>query len=248
MYKDFKKSESLDTDFVGGSGIIWMFSGIILGLLVGLGMYYFTNNNSSALSMVGTVQNKIKQAQNSRPMLGNTGNMNKTRVSHKQQNNVQNNVAMKKGLEQQPRKTKFSYYAVLPTLDVPVGASKPIDTSLQVAAVSPNTQKLEKVAVSESLNVAPVKETQQQPSIEKRNIEKEGDYLLQVASYKKKSRANLTRGRLTKNGIDAYIQEKKIKGRMWYRVVAGPVDQNSISNWKNSAEKMGHHPLVISLR
>ncbi len=29
MYKDFKKSESLDTGFVGGSGIIWMFSGVV---------------------------------------------------------------------------------------------------------------------------------------------------------------------------------------------------------------------------
>ncbi len=45
-----------------------------------------------------------------------------------------------------------------------------------------------------------------------------------------------------------YIQEKKIKGRMWYRVVAGPVDQNSITSWKSSAEKMGHRPMVISLR
>ena len=231
MYKDFKKSESLDTGFVGGSGIIWMFSGIILGLLVGLGMYYFTNNNSSALSMVGTVQNKIKQAQITRLKSADTQ---KTLVSHKQTKQV-------KQIEQQPRQTKFSYYAVLPTLDVPVGSTKPIDTSLQVAATTTNNaQKIEKNIV---VDIAPVKEIQQQ-----RNIEKEGDFILQVASYKKKSRASLTRGRLTKQGIDAYIQEKKIKGSMWYRVVAGPVGQNSITSWKSSAEKMGHNPLVISLR
>ena len=231
MYKDFKKSESLDTGFVGGSGIIWMFSGIILGLLVGLGMYYFTNNNSAALSMVGTVQNKIKQAQSANQKSVHTQNSLAS----------QQRVKQAKPVEYKPRQTKFSYYAVLPTLDVPVGSTKPIDTSLQVSANGArNTQKIEKV---KSVDIAPVKEVQQQ-----RNIEKEGDFLLQVASYKKKSSANITRGRLTKQGIDAYIQEKKIKGRMWYRVVAGPVDQNSISSWKSSAERMGHRPLVISLR
>ena len=44
MYKDFKKSESLDTGFVGGSGIIWMFSGVVLGLLFGMGMFYFSSD------------------------------------------------------------------------------------------------------------------------------------------------------------------------------------------------------------
>ncbi|MCF6189291.1 MAG: SPOR domain-containing protein [Cocleimonas sp.] len=232
MYKDFKKSESLDTGFVGGSGIIWMFSGIILGLLVGLGMYYFTNNNSSALSMASTVQNKIKQAQSARSV-----GADKTKRFYNQRINQQ------KGLEQdEPRKTKFSYYAVLPTLDVPVGAAKPIDTSLDIL---PNSKSSN--IVSAPKTVAEVKQV-------KKNIEpivpvvKDGNYLLQVASYKKKSRANVTRGRLAQNGIDAYIKSKKIKGNTWYRVVAGPVDQNSVDSWKSAAEKMGHRPLVISLR
>ena len=232
MYKDFKKSESLDTGFVGGSGIIWMFSGIILGLLVGLGMYYFTNN-SSALSMASTVQNKIKQAQSAKP----AGRDKTKRLYNKQSKNQH------KGLEQdQSRKTKFSYYAVLPTLDVPVGAAKPIDTSLDIL---PN---------SKSTNIASVPETVAEVKQVEKNVKptapavKDGNYLLQVASYKKKSRANVTRGRLAKNGIDAYIKSKKIKGRTWYRVVAGPVDQNSVDSWKHAAEKMGHRPLVISLR
>jgi len=234
MYKDFKKSESLDTGFVGGSGIIWMFSGIILGLLVGLGMYYFTNNNSSALSMASTVQNKIKQAQSAK--LKPVG-VDKTRL-YKQSKNQH------KGLEQdQPRKTKFSYYAVLPTLDVPVGADKPIDTSLDIL---PNSKSANTTSVPEMV-AAEVKQVE-------KNVEptvpavKNGNYLLQVASYKKKSRANITRGRLAQNGINAYIKSKKIKGRTWYRVVAGPVDQDSVDSWKHAAEKMGHRPLVISLR
>ena len=238
MYKDFKQSESLDTGFVGGSGIIWMFSGIILGLLVGLGMYYFTSNNSSALSMVGTVQNKIKQAQSASMKQQNTASANSVPVSYKKINAPE---------KEKVRQTKFSYYAVLPTLDVPVGATKPIDTSRQVTttAITDSQKSVKTIIVEENkpLDVTPVKVVKQA-----RNIENDGDFLLQVASYKKKSRANITRGRLTKRGIDAYIQEKKIKGRLWYRVIAGPVDQNSINSWKSSAEKMGHRPMVISLR
>ena len=33
-----------------------------------------------------------------------------------------------------------------------------------------------------------------------------------------------------------------------YHVVAGPVDQNSVDNWKLTAEKLGQKPLVISVR
>ena len=75
-----------------------------------------------------------------------------------------------------------------------------------------------------------------------------GDYLLQVASFKKQSMADKTRGRLSNKGIDAYVQKKKVRGRFWYRVVAGPVDQISVDNWKLTAEKLGHKPLVISVR
>ena len=237
MYKDFKQSESLDTGFVGGSGLIWMFSGIILGLLVGLGMYYFTNNNSSALSMVGTVQNKIKQVQSASIKQQSVANINSVPVSYSKKTNPE---------KEKVHQTKFSYYAVLPTLDVPVGGIKPIDTSRQVTPVM--TEVIKKSQEVGETTLGKNKAADAQVVKQKRNIEKHGDFLLQVASYKKKSRANITRGRLTKRGIDAYIQEKKIKGRLWYRVVAGPVDQNSINSWKSSAEKMGHRPMVISLR
>ena len=224
MYKDFKQNESLDTGFVGGSGLIWMFSGIVLGLLVGLGMYYFTNDNSSALSMVGTVENKIKKAQ-----LTSTNKQRAVGLESKQP------VA-----EKEVRKTKFSYYAVLPTLDVPVGSIKLINTKLEKLSTKDSENQAVKTETIID-NVTKVASTKEKKAVN-------GNFLLQVASYKKKSRANITRGRLSKKGIDAYIQEKKIKGRLWYRVVAGPLDQSSINNWKSSAEKMGHHPMVISLR
>jgi cell division protein FtsN len=222
MYKDFKKSESLDTGFVGGSGIMWMFSGIVLGLLVGVGMYYFSGNQSSPLSTVDSVQKQIEKAQS---------NSNKvTRVAKSTA------LAIKKPsvATYKQRENKFSYYAVLPTLDVPVNSARPIET--RGTAILNNPEMDKKVAL---LNGEIEEETQ---------IIKQGNYLLQVASFKKKSKAKLTRGRLSKSGINAYIQKKKVKGRLWYRVLAGPVDQNSVDNWKLKAEKLGHRPLIISVR
>lgn len=223
MYKDFKQSESLDTGFVGGSGIIWMFSGIILGLLVGLGMYYFANNKNTQLSSVDTVQQKIASAQ-----------AKKTARSHKiaQAKNLSTNKGSR-----ELRHNNFSYYAVLPTLDVPVGpARKTIPVALSVKDhPSINKNVAEKVALLDAEDVQPV-------------ANDNGDYLLQVASFKRKDRANKTVKRLSKKGVSAYIKKKVVKGRTWYRVIAGPISSKSADSWKLKAEKLGHRPIVLSVR
>ena len=231
MYKDFKKSESLDTGFVGGSGIIWMFSGIVLGLLFGMGMYYFSNDRPR-ISVVDSLQKKIENAQAA------------NKSSHKQlaaqesQNSARLKLKADNPAKKELREHKFSYYAVLPNLDVPVGSTKPINTIKSVAIDVEETQ--DSVAldlVSEDIDI--------KEPVEATNL---GDYLLQVASFKKESMADKTRGRLSTKGIDAYVQKKMVNGRYWYRVVAGPVDQIHVDNWKQTAEKLGHRPLVISVR
>ncbi len=233
MYKDFKQSESLDTGFVGGSGIIWMFSGIVLGLLVGMGMYYFSNDKSSRIRIVDSLQKKIESTQSaerSAPSLSNFSQKTTPAADRIEPAKTRQSTA-----------SKFSYYAVLPTLDVPVNSSRPIDTRKEVINDSGNNivgqQQVEPTFQAETVT--------EDAQIEPANI---GDYLLQVASFKKQSMADKTRGRLSNKGIDAYVQKKKIKGRFWYRVVAGPVDQLSVDNWKLTAEKLGHKPLVISVR
>lgn len=234
MYKDFKQSESLDTGFVGGSGIIWMFSGIVLGLLVGMGMYYFSNDKTSRIRIVDSLQKKIESTQSAEKLAPSLSNFSQRTTP--QANKLEPAKA-------KPSESKFSYYAVLPTLDVPVNSSRPIDTRKQVVndpqnTVADNMQQAESTAQVEP---AATEETQIEPAII-------GDYLLQVASFKKQSMADRTRGRLSNKGIDAYVQKKKVRGRFWYRVVAGPVDQISVDNWKLTAEKLGHKPLVISVR
>lgn len=223
MYKDYKKTESLDTGLVGGSGIIWMFSGIVLGLMVGIGMYFLSNQNTPLMSSTDTVQDKITKAQEMKAAkLQSVANSQKSKAIKEE------------ALENEAEKPiPFSYYAVLPNLDVPVNA-KPIETRVDV--IEENKQNVEVVATQEVV-------AESQPVL----VEK-GGYLLQVASFKRKKMADLTRGRLAKKGVKAYVKQKNVKGKMWYRVVAGPVNQVGLDDWKQTAEKLGHRPMVISVR
>lgn len=237
MYKDFKKSETLDTGFTSGSSLLWMFSGIVLGLLVGLGMYFFSNDKMPRVSMIDSLEKKIQKVQTANPTSKPQSTASNTLKQKSTTTNFNSPEAKKIKIEaeQQPR-NKFSYYAILPNLDVPVSSAKPINTSQDVVA----TQE----PVADTQQTVAVKEQIEEPVAEV-NV---GDYLLQVASFKKESMADKTRGRLNNKGIDAYVQKKKVKGRYWYRVVAGPVDQVSVDSWKYTAEKLGHKPLVISVR
>lgn len=235
MYKDFKKSETLDTGFTSGNSLIWMFSGIVVGLLVGLGMYFFTNDKMPKVSMIDSLEEKIQKVQ--------------TKSSEtKNQSTVQKD-SEKAPVAEEKRTNKFSYYAVLPNLDVPVDSAKPINTSAN-GDVNANIQNSEaELELVDQYNEAVAKQNEMNDELEQLEAKPTiGDYLLQVASFKKESMADKTRGRLNNKGINAYIQKKKIKGRLWYRVVAGPVDQVNINSWKHTAEKLGHKPLVISIR
>jgi len=224
--KDYKKTESLDTGLVGGSGIIWMFSGIVLGLMVGIGMYYLSNQKTPMISSTDSVQNKIVKAQKTTPV--------KVDITNKQLQ-VDTKLSETSTSKSKGDSVPFSYYAVLPNLDVPVNTARPIETRVEI--IAEKNQEVETVVAK-------------QVDVEEKQLvaRKSGDYLLQVASFKRKGMAKLTRGRLAKKGVKAYIKEKKVKGRMWYRVVAGPVGQGNIDNWKNTAEKLGHRPMVISVR
>lgn len=239
MYKDFKKSETLDTGFTSGSSLLWMFSGIVLGLLVGLGMYFFSNDQMPRVSMIDSLEKKIQNVQASPKSEKRLNNTNSAK-----QNTLETPIA-----EEKQGKNKFSYYAVLPNLDVPVGSAKPINTS--EAAASSSIKKMtsvEEQALSDEYTKAVAIQNENNSLEIEDSPAKLGDFLLQVASFKKESMADKTRGRLNNKGINAYIQKKKVKGRYWYRVVAGPVDQTSVDSWKHTAEKLGHKPLVISVR
>ena len=227
MYKDFKKTESLDTGFVGGSGIVWMFSGIIIGLLVGLGMYYFSNMNAiDTATAAGVVQQSseqkiIKKEQFNKPLPLET-------VS------TFDKPSEKQADQKESKHGDFSYYAVLPTLNVPVGSVKALDTRASVNLDKPEKAKSNVIEKPETKgkNKAALKPAN-------------GKYILQIASFKRKSSARIALKALTKRGIKAQIQKKKIKGRLWYRIATGPLDGASAKGWKKKAEKLGHKPRIF---
>lgn len=244
MYKDFKKSESLDTGFVGGSGIIWMFSGVILGLVVGLGMYYFANNDGPSFSTIDSVEKKIATAQartrSQHQVSQATSQTTQTSAITRNQGSTgrSDQAFLSDRNDKMQRRTNFSYYAVLPNLDVPVGVAKPIKTS-HIPGDKPgmDAHAAKKAALLEAND------------IEKADASvAEGGFLIQVASFKRRSSANKTVKGLRKKGVSAQIQEKKVKGRIWYRVIAGPVGSDGVDRWKLAAEKMGHRPIVTSIR
>ncbi len=264
MYKDFKKTESLDTGFVGGSGIVWMFSGIVIGLLVGLGMYYFSNLNTnrtlSATEMTqASEQRLIKQGQlNQRPdpnQLASSTDQASPQASSAQGGSTQ---AQMKNLslvdeanrtqppENKKSDTNFSYYAVLPSLDVPVGSVKAIDIR-DSARDRVGTAHVSVLKKQPKENTAPQKsKAKGKNKASEKN--RKGKYFLQIASFKRKSSANVALRALSKRGVKASIQKKKISGRLWYRISAGSLNKVTANRWKKKAEKLGHKPRLIQLK
>ena len=260
MYKDFKKTESLDTGFVGGSGIVWMFSGIVIGLLVGLGMYYFSNlNTDNGLSVAektqASEQKIIKQRQlnqrsapnqtaatSTSPSPGQASTQADSTQAPMENISILDEAKRDQQAEKKRSDTVFDYYALLPKLDVPVGSVKAIDVrdsardSANIAQVNAVKKQLKPTASSKS------KAKGKNKASEKKG---KGKYFLQIASFKRKSSANVALRALSKRGVKANIYKKKIKGRLWYRITVGSLNKATAYSWKKKAEKLGHKPRLI---
>lgn len=141
----------------------------------------------------------------------------------------------------------FSYYAVLPDLNVPIQTIRnPSEKEIREQKEKKEREKQAQLAAEneEKEGVKP-KET----TLEKDNvIAGQPAYLLQVASYKKRNQANRTRGRLKRQGMSAYVEKRNVKGRTWYRVMVGPVGATKLKNWKANITSLGHKPLIYPIK
>lgn len=243
MFKDFKKSETLDTGFSSGNSLLWMFSGTVVGLLIGLAIYFLSTGKISGVSSLDALEKDIQRVQSAKP---NTKSLNNKPKSLQQADLNQPQGKQRKAPSR--RKNSFSYYAVLPNLNVPADSAQPINTSMGALGIAETSNaspdELAIILRREDIDEDPAKDIVEEPT----EALAMGDYMLQVASFRKKSVANRTLRHLTDKGINAYVQRKKIKNNYWYRVVAGPVAQSSANNWKYVAEELGHKPLVYSIR
>jgi len=247
MYKDFKKTESLDTGFVGG--IIWMFSGIVIGLLVGLGMYYFSNlnttNTPNAAEMAQASEQKIIK-QSNQPATSSTIEQaaNQGAANPAGMDNLsmvdQAEREQKLNADKEKKDSKFSYYAVLPNLNVPVSAK-----AIDVRESARDSANITQVSTTKKETKPDSNATIKSKGKNKAAIKPgKGKYFLQIASFKRKSSANTALRALVKRGVKARIQKKKIKGRLWYRISVGSLDKKTAYRWKKIAEKIGHKPRV----
>ncbi len=210
MTKDYKKTK--DSDYSRNYG--WMFSGIALGLIVGLGMYFYSNYKAAPK----TEQAATTSASNQEAAFGEMD-------SAKTNNGVQEpdpiSVVIESAREEQQdrKRANFSYYAVLPNLELDVNV-KPSENDKLVKA-----EPTEKIVL------------------------KSGSHILQIASFKSEKQAKQVQGELAQQGLETYTEKKVIKGKNWFRLFAGPTEQkDDIKAWKTLVEKAGFRPLVMKVK
>ncbi len=215
MTKDYKKAPDSDTSS-GNYG--WMFSGIALGLIVGLGMYFYSNHQASLAQASSNTQAEQASEDSVDPvaMFGEDGNA--VGGDGLQEPDPISVVIDSARAEQQDRnRATFSYYAVLPNLELDVA----------------------------------VKQSEKDKPIEERKpvVLKPGTHILQIASFKTKDQALRVQAELSKQSLATHIEQKKIKGRTWFRLFAGPSEQDAdINTWKSVVEKAGFRPLIVKVQ
>ncbi len=219
MQKDFKTAKPIDSGYK--TGMVWMLTGVFMGLLVGLSMYFYANRHTplfatanaaiadkdpatltaeekTALANAQTTDALVKKADDSGP------------------------IPLPEVLDEPPPKKRaiFSFHAVLPNIDMPV---RPRTVTL---AKAKPTNTPESVVVNAAV----------------------GDYMLQVASFRKESQANRSLTKLNGLGVTSNVQKFSSKGKTWYRVLAGPVTESHLPDWKKQVKSLGYNPLVRRVR
>lgn len=243
MYVDFKENTAVQSGV--GSGLLWMLSGVMMGLLVGLAMYYFSNRGIPSVETANASQGEQTTAATSKQTVSAkdkqvTSPFGASKASDDPEELMVASLIDKNHKDEAKERPSFSYYAVLPDLNVPIQTIK-----------NPSEKEIRKIREKEE------KKKQALLAAEKKTETETGDvavndtvadkksYLLQVASYRKRQQANRTRGRLKRKGMTSYVEKRTVKGRTWFRVMAGPVESSKLENWKASVASLGHEPLIF---
>ena len=224
MYVDFKEEATMQPGF--GNGLLWMMSGIMMGLLIGLAMYYFANRGVPSVTTANASPSTQSATSEKTTEFAKVGSAFGDDKDKNDPNNIMVASLVDKHHEEDVvERPNFSYYAVLPDLNVPI---QTIHNPPAKKVVKKNSKpaKTKKVAATTGSS----------------------DFVLQVASYRKRDQANRTRGRLKRKGMRSYVQKRRIKGKTWFRVMAGPVDSKTLKNWQATVASLGHKPIVIPIK
>lgn len=222
MYVDFKEEATMQPGF--GNGLLWMMSGIMMGLLVGLAMYYFANRGVPSVATANASPSEQSSTPTKNTGLAKVGSaFGEEKDANDPANLMVASLVDKNDREELIERPNFSYYAVLPDLNVPVQTIH-----------NPPEKKAQKESKKDKvINTATAGSS---------------DFIFQVASYRKRDQADRTRGRLKRKGMTSYVQKRRIKGKTWFRVMAGPVESKKLNNWKANIASLGHKPLIIPIK
>ena len=216
MQKDFKTAKPVDSGYK--TGMVWMLTGVFMGLLVGLSMYFYANRHAPLFATANAAMVAKDPATLTSEEKTAIANAQTTDALVKKSDDS-GPIPLPEVLDAPPPKKRaiFSFHAVLPNIDMPV---------------SPRTVTLAK---AKPVNAVV-------------NTGSPGDYMLQVASFRTASQANRSLDKLNGLGVTSSVQKFSSKGKTWYRVLAGPVTESHLPDWTKQVKSLGYNPLVRRVR
>jgi len=150
---------------------------------------------------------------------------------------------------------KFDFYTELNKPQEVVVEKEPVkvivgDTSLVEAKVLVKEKKLKVAAKQVKTLVKPVKpKIRVKPSQRQPVVESSGLYLLQVASYNRRSDAESMRHQLLRHGIQTHLQIAPINGKgVFYRLKTDAFSIEYINNLRKKLQSNGISPKVVRVK
>lgn len=221
MTKDFKTTDSASNPAANQYGISWVVGGIAVGLLAGAAVYALASNGTLELNFNAVTKTPVVTTEDTKD----------SQASSLEATSDENDVETVAQAEPTDERPGFTYYAVLPQLELDV-----------------NEQMQEEVEITETTPTTPPRPAAEANNRSASTIAAGGRIMFQLGSYKTQAQAVQLQKRASQNGLNTRVETATIRGETWYRVRLGPTeDMNIVNRWKQMLAGMGISPMVIRL-
>ena len=206
------------TDSGYKTGMLWMLAGVFMGLLVGLSMYFYANRHAPIFATANAAMT----------------NQDPDQLSREQKIALANAQTPDAVVANQNEK---GFTALPDVLEEPEPRKRAVFSFHAVLPTIDMPVPPRPVAIIAAANEV----VQSTPT-------KAGDIFLQVASFKTMAQANRSQIKLSGRGVTSRVEKHSSKGKTWYRVLAGPIVEMQLPDWKKQVKNMGYDPLVRKVR
>jgi cell division protein FtsN len=207
MTKDFKTPRQDDSPL--RDSVTWILAGIALGLVIGL--VYLLKSPDTTDNGNGQIANQQSQ------LMPQTQN-------ESRDTNAQTRAQLDQTIESRMQESiddndepSFTYYAMLPNLEVEIPVTIPTEPVQQVAKAQKKEAKAEK----------------------KPTKIKKGSYILQVGAFKTANEASRMQSKMKAMGMSAYTEKTVVKGVSWHRVRIGPIPDTNVEGYRQKLHAKG---------